>query len=129
MTSAQPYPAVGSKPWISGEFSVITEINSLLKNLPDAINAALEETRAAEQSHLENAMSNHPDWRSLTNKASVKWTNEGLSYRVDGEDASNLEYGNPHKGITTTGLIRSTVYNRRQTLDNDFLSRITKGLQ
>lgn len=61
---------------------------------------------------LQETMSTHPDWSDKVDQASVSVSGRSLEYRVDHEDAVDLEYGNPMKNLATTGLIRSTAKKR-----------------
>lgn len=128
MTSAQPYMSTGSGSIVSGQFSLLSDLQRKIDMYDTAVDKALEKTMSMEQQILVNTLNNHPDWADKADSASVSLTPNGIQYSVEHDDAQDLEYGNPARNVVATGVLRSTAKKRSYDLGNEFYSRVTEEL-
>lgn len=128
MTSAQMHTSTGSKSIVSGEFALLSVLETSLNNYDKALDSALEETLSVEKTHLTDTLSNHPDWADKAGNAKVSFTPEGINYSVDHEDAMDLEYGNPARNVVATGVLRSTAKRRSYDVTKELMGRVSKRL-
>lgn len=130
MTSAQPYTSTGSKPLVSGDFAVTGFLESFIETYETAIQESLEETISEEQKKFSDTLGRHPDWSTMADGARVRLSEEGLEYTVDGDPdvISHLEYGNPLKKISATGVVRSTARRSQERFPYDFNERVAQRM-
>lgn len=128
MTSAQLHTSTNSKPIVSGEFALFSELENKINKYDKALESALEETINSEKTHLTDTLANHPDWADKSGNAKVSFTPEGINYSVDHEDALDLEYGNPMRNVVATGVLRSTAKRRSYDVTKELMGRVAKRL-
>jgi len=130
MTSAQSHTRMNSKSVITGEFPFVSFFSEYLTAFPSAYKGALEDTVAAEHSHLSERMSAHPDWVEHAPNADVSVVGNHLEYGVSAnkDKAKLVEYGDPSKKVVPTGLLRSTALHRSYGLKSEFSDRISNRM-
>lgn len=130
-TSTSISNARGSGSLISGTPSVVTFVESLVENFPTIIMEALDEIRAEEEETLRVAMSDHPEWKKHSQKASVSIEGKNINYGVKDPhdpDVVDLEYGNPVKNVAPTGLLRATAQRRSFDVSVKMSSKFSEKL-
>ena len=121
---------MNSKSVITGEFPFVSFFSEYLTAFPSAYKGALEDTVAAEHSHLSERMSSHPDWVEHAPNADVSVVGNHLEYGVSAnkDKAKLVEYGDPAKKVVPTGLLRSTALRRSHDLQSEFSDRISNRM-
>lgn len=131
MTSTSTYTAMGSSDDKYTYFSAVDDLIDMAEVYPEALQEALLETKQAEEDNLRRAMLRHPDWMGLSDNATVDYAGGEFSYRVNDKHdlASALEYGDPTRKITATGLLRSMAKRREDDVKRELTDRIATKLR
>lgn len=131
MTSASTYTATGSSDDTYTYFEDIDALIDMVNVYPQALQEALSETKQAEEDNLREAMLRHPDWMGLSEHAAVDYSGGQFSYRVSDQQelASALEYGDPTRKITATGLLRSMAKRREEDAKKELVDRLARKLR
>lgn len=126
MTSAQLHTSMGSAPLLSGTPVVLSEVDEMLSDIKLHIANALVELAGDEKTNLMKILNQHPDWAEFVNDVSVSVSDKGLAYLIHGDDANDLEYGNPQKDIAATGMVRGFAKRRSYELGHSLVNKIWK---
>jgi hypothetical protein len=126
MTSLQSHTSTGTKPVISGNFSLASMYEKFLGNLDEHISNTLANISKEEELSFKNRLNETPDWKHTQESARVSLTKSSIDFSVDHEDAQDLEYGNPLTKKTASGLIRSQTRRRSEEVGTGLVDRIVE---
>jgi hypothetical protein len=124
MTSLQSHTSTGTKPVISGYFSVASAYEEVVANLDAYIANTLRSISEEEELSFKNRLNETPDWKHAQENARVSLTESSIEFSVDHEDAQDLEYGNPMTKRVASGLIRSQTKRRADEIGPGLATRI-----
>lgn len=128
MTSAQLHTSTGSKPIVSGEFSLLSILEETVDVYEDVLAKSLSTVASEESTILKERLANHPDWADKVDSANVSVKDGFLEYTVDHPDAQKLEYGNPMENVVATGMLRSIAKSREYDVNSALTSYLSSGL-
>lgn len=128
MTSAQLHTTTGSKPIVSGNFSIISILEETVNTYEDAMSQSLSSVVNEESSILKEKLSRHPDWADKVDSANVSVKDGFMEYSVDHPDALDLEYGNPIKKVVATGALRSIAKSREYDVNDSLMRHLSSRL-
>jgi hypothetical protein len=128
MTSAQLHTSTGSKPIVSGDFSILSILEETVDTYESAMSQSLSNVLSEESSALKEQLSRHPDWADKVDSANVSVKDGFMEYTVDHPDAQDLEYGNPMKKVVATGALRSIAKSREFTVNESLMRHLSSKL-
>jgi hypothetical protein len=128
MTSAQLHTSTGSKPIVSGDFSILSILEETVDTYESAMSQSLSSVLSEESSALKEQLSRHPDWADKVDSANVSVKDGFMEYTVDHPDAQDLEYGNPMKKVVATGALRSIAKSREFTVNESLMRHLSSRL-
>jgi hypothetical protein len=128
MTSAQLHTTTGSKPIVSGEFSLLSILEETVEVYEKAMSESLSSVASAESNILKQRLANHPDWADKVDSANVSVKDGHMEYTVDHPDAQDLEYGNPMKKVVATGILRSVAKSREYDVNESLMRQLSSRL-
>lgn len=128
MTSAQSHTRTGSRPIVSGNFSILSILEETVNSYEDAMEQSLSSVVNEESTVLKEKLSQHPDWADKAESAKVSVSGGSLDYSVDHPDAMDLEYGNPMKQVVPTGVLRSIAKSREYDVNESLMRHLSSRL-
>jgi hypothetical protein len=128
MTSTQLHTSTGSKPIISGDFSIISILEETVATYEEAMTQSLSSVVDEESSVLKEQLSQHPDWADKVDSANVSVKDGHMEYSVNHPDALDLEYGNPLKKVVATGTLRSIAKSREYDVNESLMRHLSSRL-
>lgn len=128
MTSAQLHTSTGSKPIVSGDFSILSILEETVDTYESAMSQSLSSVLSEESSVLKEQLSRHPDWADKVDSANVSVKDGFMEYTVDHPDAQDLEYGNPMKKVVATGILRSVAKSREYDVNESLMRHLSNRL-
>lgn len=128
MTSAQSHTTAGSRPLVSGQLAIFSILEESVNNYETALTDAVSDVVGEESEALKDQLSRHPDWSDKVDDANVSYNNGHLEYSVDHPDAVDLEYGNPMRKVTATGVLRSIAKRREYDVNQSLMRHLSSRL-
>jgi len=124
MNSLQSHTSTGTKPIISGYFSLASNYEDFLKDVDEHISNTLSNIAEEENLSFKNRLNETPDWKHTQETADVSVSLTNVEFSVGHEDAQDLEYGNPMANRVASGLIRSQAKRRSDEIGTSLATRV-----
>lgn len=124
MNSLQSHTSTGTKPLISGYFSLASNYEGFLKDVDEHISNTLSNIAEEETLSFKNRLNETPDWKHTQETAGVSVSLTNVEFSVGHEDAQDLEYGNPMANRVASGLIRSQAKRRSDEIGISLATRV-----
>jgi len=124
MNSLQSHTSTGTKPIISGYFSLASYYESFLENVDAHISSTLNNISKEETLSFKNRLNETPDWKHTQETADVSISLTDVEFSVGHDDSQDLEYGNPLVNRVASGLIRSQAKRRSDEIGTSLATRV-----